>query len=71
MNTSSTAIGATPVPEFVTAETTWGIAYGWRCEAEGIVAYGDTKAESLSKWREAYAREYGRTYIEQEDLFAT
>jgi len=62
-----------PTPEFVTAKTSWGMAYGWRCEAHGVLAFGDTKVEALANWKEAYTAETGLAIVEppQAELFAT
>lgn len=49
-----------PEPEFRTAKTEKGIAYGWRLEHLGIIAYGNTKAECLATWRGHYSDEFGR-----------
>lgn len=50
-------IPAPPVPEFRTAQVPGGTAYGWRCEAEGILAYGDSKLEAQANWTKSYKDE--------------
>lgn len=60
-----------PTPEFVTADTAWGMAYGWKCEALGVMVFGETKVEALGKWKEAYTAETGLAVVEppQGELF--
>lgn len=58
-NLTLALIPAPPVPEFRTAAVKGGIAYGWRCEAEGILAYGDSKREAQANWVESYKGELG------------
>jgi hypothetical protein len=58
-----------PTPEFVTATTWYGIAYGWKCEGHGITAMGDSKKEALANWKNAFQRENGKAFVEQGQLF--
>jgi hypothetical protein len=48
-----------PVPEFVTADFERFTAYGWKCLKYGVQSWGDTKAEAITLWFEAYRSEYG------------
>lgn len=50
-------LASLPKPEFRTAPSDKGTAYGWRCDALGVIAYGNTEAEAQAKWVEAYAEE--------------
>ena len=52
-----------PVPEFVTADfpEKHFMTYGWKCLKHGIIAFGDTKAEAIDRWFQAYRDEYGIT----------
>ncbi len=61
-----------PTPEFVFTRTHWGMAYGWKCEAHGVMVFGDTAKECISSWKEAYTAETGLPVVEppQGELFA-
>ena len=57
-----------PVPEFVTAKASFGIAYGWKLDCQDILAFGDTKQECLQNWISAYSAEYPEKQL-QTDMF--
>jgi hypothetical protein len=60
-----------PKPEFVTANLAWICAYGWKCDAHGIMVFGDTEVEALTKWQKSYQDEYGTPFVHQVALFET
>lgn len=47
-----------PIPEFTTCETEYGMAYGWKCDKHGILSYGNTKLDAVVDWYKAYEAEY-------------
>ncbi|MCW3641430.1 hypothetical protein [Burkholderia cenocepacia] len=50
-------LASLPAPEFRTAPSDNGLAYAWRCDALGVIAYGNSQDEAQAKWVEAYAEE--------------
>lgn len=46
-----------PEPDFVTTERGSDVLYAWRCDAMGIIAYGNTKIQAKINWLEAYRDE--------------
>ena len=51
-----------PDPEFVTAETDYGMAYAWKCEGYGLWVLGDTQAEARVNFKAAFLAEYNKPF---------
>jgi hypothetical protein len=43
-----------PRPELVTANLSWGCFYGWRCEQDDILAFGESAVEAVENWKSAW-----------------
>lgn len=48
--------------QFVTAETSYGVAYGWRAECSKYLAFGDTKQGAIDNYKQAYFEETGKAF---------
>ena len=46
-----------PEPSFVTCETEYGAAYGWRIDHKGITVITDSRKECKDAWHKAWERE--------------
>lgn len=46
-----------PVPEFVVYERDWGTVYGWRCEQDDVLAFGESRINAAENWKKAYDSE--------------
>jgi hypothetical protein len=51
-----------PTPELVTCETDYGAAYGWKIEAAGLIAYGNTRLDCLLNFDHTHLAEYRRHF---------
>ena len=46
-------------PEFVTCSTSYGTAYAWKVDQEGLMIIENTRKECVESFQEAYWLEFG------------
>jgi len=53
-----------PEASMVFADTSYGMAYAWKIEHEGIMALGNTRLDACCNWLEALKAEFPPVYAQ-------